>query len=319
MKLKARERLTSICQGRPCIIDPSDCSIKEPTVEDFPEPRDVFRAEIFIHWVRLCGVVGRVAKYLCQRTESTQFPTHLARELIDWIQSLPAELRLPIATNRTTPFNRDIHQLHIPYLTTITLLYLTKSSQSLPRAYTAAVLSASCIARIFEDYLARGSIRFLQGMAGWHISVAILALLHARRVECLTEAADNHIRLLRIALKEMAKMWHSASMFDKGFERLLGNNNFGISDGRLATNGADPRGAGSLSELADLATGNLINWMDFFPFATVQTSPLVEILLTQNSTMTFSDVEWPNDLSMQLHELFESFGGYDGEVFGLAG
>ncbi|OAX78833.1 hypothetical protein ACJ72_06855 [Emergomyces africanus] len=307
--LFARERLTSICQGRPCIIDPLDCNVREPSLEDFPEPKDHFRAQIFIYWVRLSNHVGKVAKYLLQKTEMTQFPGHLARELVDWAQSLPEPLRLPIATNRTTPFNRDVHQLHLPYLTTITLLYLTKSSQPLAKAYTTAILSASCVARIFEDFLARGSIRFLQGMAGWHIAVAILALLHARRIQTLNRTADNHIRILKIALKEMAKMWPSASMLDKEFDRLLASNEFIVSEDHSPKHLVDVRPTNSLSELADLATGTLINVMDFFPFATIQTSPLVEILLTQNSTMIFTDIEWRDDISAQLHNLFDSFGG----------
>ncbi|PGH31773.1 hypothetical protein GX50_05439 [[Emmonsia] crescens] len=307
--LFARERLTSICQGRPCIIDPSDCNVREPSLEDFPEPKDHFRAQTFIYWVRLSNDVGRVAKYLIQKTETTQFPGHLARELVDWVQSLPEPLRLPIATNRTTPFNRDVHQLHLPYLTTITLLYLTKSCQPLPKAYTTATLSASCVARIFEDFLVRGSIRFLQGMAGWHIAVAILALLHARRIQTLTETADSDIKILKIALKEMAKMWPSASMLDKEFDRILASNEFVVSEKRSPAHPMDLRSTNSLSELADLATGTLINVMDFFPFATIQTSPLVEILLSQNSTMIFTDLEWPRDISAQLHDLFDSFGG----------
>ncbi|EEH47435.2 uncharacterized protein PADG_03519 [Paracoccidioides brasiliensis Pb18] len=307
--LFARERQTSICQGKPCIIDPLDCNVREPSLDDFPEPKDHFRAQVFIHWVRLSAVVGRVAKYLLQKPATTQFRGHLARELVDWVQSLPEALRLPIATNRTYPFNRDVHQLHLPYLTTITLLYLTKSSQPLPKAYITAVLSASCVARIFEDFLARGSIRFLQGMAGWHIAVAILALLHVRQIPPLTEAADNHISILKIALKEMAKMWPSANMLDKEFDRLPASNEFAVSGERSPTHPIDLRPTNSLSELADLATGTLINSMDFFPFATIQTSPVVEILLTHSSSMIFSELSWPRDISAQLHGLLDSFGG----------
>lgn len=43
-------------------------------------------------------------------------------------------------------------------------------------------------------------MRFLQGIVGWEIAIAILSLLHARRVPRLTEAADEHICVLRIAL-----------------------------------------------------------------------------------------------------------------------
>lgn len=235
-----------MCEGRPCVIDPADCNLKEPSVADFPETVDLLKAQTWVHWVRLSCIVGRVAKYRACKTEDTRFPGHLARELIDWVQSLPDGLWLPISGDRHRPgsgaavadgnavaggiggFNRDVHQLYLPYLSAITLLYLTKSSQPLAKGYTTAILSAACVARIFEDFLARRSVRFLQGLAGWHIEIAILALLHGRRIKQLTEECDRNIALLRIALKEIGKSWPSARMFDVGFERAVRSEMFAV-------------------------------------------------------------------------------------------
>ncbi len=63
-------------------------------------------------------------------------------------------------------------------------------------------------------------MHFLAGVAGWSIAIAMLALLHARKVPRLTLAADCYIQVLRVALREMSKMWHSALMFERGFERI---------------------------------------------------------------------------------------------------
>ena len=314
--MKARERLTGICQGRPCIIDPEDCNIGYPTLEDFPVPRDS-RAEIFIYWVRLCCIIGRVGKHLAQKTESTLFPVHLSGELIGWVQSLPEHLRLPIASNRTAPFNRDVHQLHLPYLTTITLLYLNKASQPLPKACSAAVLAASCVARIFEDYLARKSIRFLPGVAGWYAAIAILALMYARQMASLARSADDHIKVLRIALKEMSKIWNSAKAFDKGFERLLGSNAFPVGEGEGSMNAPSLGLESTLPGLADLPPGDCVNWMDYFPYATPQTSPLVGILLASSHLLPFPDLEWPDNLTMELQDVFGPYDGFDDGEFDI--
>ncbi|KAJ9634500.1 hypothetical protein H2199_008957 [Coniosporium tulheliwenetii] len=47
----ARERLTALCQSKPCIIDPDDCNIQEPSLADFPsDPQSQRKGEIFIYY-----------------------------------------------------------------------------------------------------------------------------------------------------------------------------------------------------------------------------------------------------------------------------
>ena len=297
--------------------------MKEPTLADFPDPADV-RAEIFIYWIRLCSIVGRVGKQLARRTETSPFPVHLATELIEWAQSLPDHLQLRFTSDVATSFNRDLHQLHLPYLTCITLLYLSSSAQPLPKAYTAAILSASCVSCIFEEYLARGSLRFLNGLAGWYITVAILALLHARKVPDLAVAADEHIRVLQASHREMAKLWHSSRMFLIGFEKLLGENSSGHPAG--AAQGEDertPAGPSTVhtdsgSTLEDLTKDDGINYLEYFPGMSTYPSQLFDILLSQNLPMDFPDLGLSKDLSMQLYDLYaQPFEGFDCDMFTL--
>ena len=208
--LQARERLTAICQGRPCTINPDDCDVHEPTLEDFgPEPVDP-RAHIFIQWVRLSGIIGRIGQHLSRNLEPS-FPARLAQELIDWVCNLPDQLKLPIGSNRTRSFDRDIHKLHLPYLTTITILHMHHRSQHprqpLPEVYTTAISSASCVARIFKDILARGHIRFLGAIATWYVGVALVALLHTQQIGCLAKNGADDIGTLRTALNELASLW----------------------------------------------------------------------------------------------------------------
>jgi hypothetical protein len=286
--------------GRPCIIHLEDSNVHPPSIEDFPaHTRD--RSLVFINWVNLCGIIGEVSRYLASRTDATLFPLHLVQKLIDWVNSLPSGLRLPFSTARTSTYDRHIHQLHLPYLTTLTLFYMAPSSQSLPRAYTTAILSASCVARIFEDYLSRGSISFLPGMAGWYISIAILALLHARQVECLKENANEQIDVLFLALREMSKVWHSARMMVVGFEKLL-NESQSRTDGRASqiTDMETNR-----STLNELITDDGVNYLDFFPGTTVETSKLFRTLLTENPPTIFMGAEWANDLSIQIQDMFD--------------
>ncbi|KAJ9644385.1 hypothetical protein H2204_001737 [Knufia peltigerae] len=299
--LFARERMTAICQGRPCIIHPEDCNVRLPTIEDFPENRSS-QAILFTNWVKVCAIVGDVSKYLVNRNESTDFPIDLAQRLIDWVHALPDHLQLPFTASQSTHFDRHLYQLHLPYLAAITLLYMTPSAQPLPKAYTAAILSASCVARIFEDYLARGHIRFLPGVSGWCISIAILALLHARQVDRLKAGASEQIEILYLALKETSKLWHSSKMFLLGFEKLL--NGPQPPNSRASTSAPLVTSVGS-EAIDDLAGVDVVNYLDFFPTATIETSQLFEILLTENPPNIFMGAAWANDLTMQLHDLFD--------------
>ncbi|OAL35203.1 hypothetical protein AYO20_05457 [Fonsecaea nubica] len=310
--LFSRERLTSVCQGRPCIIHSEDTNVKLPSLDEFPSDRRD-QAEIFVSWVQVCEIIGDLSKHLRNRSDANGSTFELAQRLIKWANALPPRLRLPFSTATTSHFDRNVHQLHLPYLSAITLLYMSASTQPLPKAYGAAVLSASCVARIFEDLLARGSIAFLPGVAGWYISIAILALLHARRIEPLKAAANAQIDILFLALREMSQLWHSSRMFLLGFEKLLTGLNPDTTTPSSQILGSQPAQALELNEL-NIADG--IDYHDFFPGATPETTQLFSVLFNHHPPSIFVEAEWTNDLSLQLQTMFGH--PYDELDFGLA-
>lgn len=275
-----------------------------PTLDDFPDPTDP-RAEVFIHWVKLCAIIGRVAKYRSRVTNvaSLAFPSHLADELTRWAQTLPQNLKLPIDTVRTTTFNRDVHQLHLPYLAVIIILHLSPSPRSLPRAYVPAVAAASCVARIFRDYLARGNVRFLMSVAGWICGIATLALLRASRLERLTRHAGEDIKVLVIALKELRVSYPVADMFLQGYERLRAENDSVSDDDDFYIDVSDPATVNSSSS-------STMDWMCYFPYLTTQTSGLANALLTKSNDALFLDEAWLGLLPLQLQEPFGQLEGF---------
>lgn len=243
---------TDTREERPCIINPDDCDIPQPILADFPDHNGP-QAEIFISWVQLCGIVGRIGESMRRQVVSQ----HL-EELMDWVTSMPAHLQIAISTSRTTKFNRDIHQLYLPYLTAVALLHLARpSATALPKASMTAVVAASCIARIFQDLLVRGSIHYLPALSTWFITIALLPLIHARHIPELKESADDHIRILRIGLRELRTMYPGTEITITGLERLLSSTR--------------------KDELGLL--GNEQDWLKNFPFVTSQTSRLASILL----------------------------------------
>ena len=306
----ARERLTALCQSKPCIIDPSDCSIAPPSLADFPaDPKLQRKGEIFIHWVSLCAIIGRVAKFLSRPGDA--FPTHLRQELVDWVRALPPHLQLPLAAARTESdaFDRDVHQLHLPYLTTIIVLHLRRTAHDLPQALPPAILAASCIVRILRDVLSRGDARFLMAITCWYSGTAFTAMLQASRIPALARDANEGLDVLTTAVEQLQRMWGSARVLRQGFDRLRGGNpgsggagndndgvrlEFGGGDGGAhgADVGSAPAGGGAAAsgflplplgtahgeEDIDVAR-DFFDWTALFPFVTTATGGIAKALL----------------------------------------
>lgn len=276
----------------------ADCDTRLPAHIDFPNRQEP-GVSIFISWLSLCEIIGRIGIYLKRNVHGSSSAIPLVRELIVWVQSLSISEQPGIGGIRTKGFHREVHGLHLTYLSSITLVYLNSAAQPLPKASTAAMVAASCTARIFQDYLLRGSVRFLAGQAGWYMTMAILALLHARTFESLRIHADADIQTLRTALKEMAQFWHSAKMFQMGINKIMDSdrthnslNDMGFS--RPATPPA----------LHELSSSEVVNWLDLFPYVTPDTSPLIALLFANSQAMGLPDLGWTFDFPAHLNEFF---------------
>lgn len=288
-----------------------------PTLSDFPGAEaQSTQAALFVHWIPLCEIIGRIGQMLRRRQQPEASPSavQLARELIAWVESLPTSLNPGIKSARTTSFHRDVHGMHLTYLSCITLLHLNQDAQPLPRASIAAIVAASCTARLFQDYLLRGSVSFLAGQAGWYITIAILALLHARRLEGMTAAADADIAILRAALAAMARRWHSSQMFQHGIDKLMDPTNVEMKQllqpvvadvaGTAAGAGAGSA-TGSSPGMDELLAMEGVNWKNYFPYISSETSEVVATLLGPNELgWRFPELGWTFDFPGQLGQFF---------------
>lgn len=318
--------MTALCQSKPAIIDPEDCLIQELTLEDFPsDPRSQRQGEIFIHWVRLCAIIGRIAKLLLQTKDKTgPFPNELREELVSWIHSLPTYLRLPIESPTTGSFDRDVHQLHLFYLTTITVLHLRRSGGQLPQALPPAILAASCTARILRDILARGNSRFLMAITCWHVATACIALLQAGRIEHLKVYANEELDILEITAKQLQQMWASGSIVAQGISRLRRDNQLdttGVYDAGIRVQpNSGPTIPGSTYNAASAVGfdgGDDFDWMRFFPFVSKSTNGIAESLISgkEQGTATVGFPSPNNELFhdmllAQYQDLLDPFAGY---------
>lgn len=222
---QARERLTALCQSKPAIIDPADCTVREVSLADFPnDPAFQRKGDVFIRWVRLCGIMGRLAKTLYRPDrdgDRLSASTKHLYELSEWINTLPPHLELPIQTARTQRFDRDVHQLHLPYLTTVIILHLKRrTGHGLPHALPPAIMAAYCISRILRDILARGNSRFLMAITCWYTGSAFIPLLQASRIPHLARDANECLDVLERTAEQLQTMWASANLIVGAFRRL---------------------------------------------------------------------------------------------------
>lgn len=291
---------------------------------------------MFIQWVRLCAIMGRLAKTLYRPENDdnrlTASTPHL-HELSNWINNLPPHLRLPIGSARTHRFDRDVHQLHLPYLTTVIILHLKKSTHSLPQALPPAIMAAYCISRILRDILARGNSRFLMAITCWYTGSAFIPLLQASHIPHLAKDANECLDVLERTAEQLQTMWASANLIVGGFRRLRRTAREAaartVSEKELPANpprshqqgheGEDPNtlstpmtgpaatGARSLAG----ADSDAFDWLSLFPFVTHETSGIVASLLNDRDqgvvTRAFPSPEnttYHEALMTQLDDLF---------------
>lgn len=293
----ARERLTALCQSKPAIINAADCNIPEPSLEDFPlEVRSQARPLVFIHWVRLCTLIGRIAQLQSRSVEASASPGMsplgaVAEELSAWVANLPPKICINIGSRFISAFDKDAYQLHIPYLASIIVLNLRRVPESgaLPLALPPAMFAASCMARLFKDILAKGDMRFLMPITAWYCGVSFIALLAASRDPALQEAAKQDLEIVTLMCDQLRKMWASAQVIYAGFDRLraTAENESQLSAHQFAmvpANPLYPDAVGPRSSADTFPVGSNLDWINYFPFATSETSRTVELLLEMRQT-----------------------------------
>lgn len=309
-----------MCLGRPCVIDPGYCNVPLPTLEDFPS-NCRFKADIFIQYVKLSDILGDISKLLAQG--AAYFPDTLSarKHLVQWIRDVPPDLQLFSVGGVMKEFNRDVLLLHIPYLGALTMLYLSFSSDSPPKACVPGIVAASILARICEEFLARGPIRFIPEETGWFISFAILTLAHARRVVCLIAHSDVDIWILVMALRQMAPMWSSARSFTSMYDKIQRDLGLPTEPPVPSTppsqhpceqvrddNPEGPHRCPLPHCMQELAALDEVNWMDYFPYGNSDTTPLFGAMIAAQADMsTLPDLDWPGVFSQSMQEIFANF------------
>ncbi|KAJ6104844.1 hypothetical protein N7523_011164 [Penicillium sp. IBT 18751x] len=181
--------LSAAAEGRPRLINLEDCSVNPPNLEDFP-PASHAAAALFVCYVEICGIVSDLCQVLARRGEiSIVDRERVEARLKAYIQSFPDQLRLynPGSHDSYRLFNFQAAQLHIHFLTTITILYRPRSLCYPAEENAPSYVAASLCCEIFEAIHLRELVPFLGTIFSWHILVVAVAQISWSRITGLRE------------------------------------------------------------------------------------------------------------------------------------
>jgi hypothetical protein len=183
--LSSRDSLMASAHGRPRMLNPADSMQTMIASDDFEEPRDR-RAAIFIEYAKICQILGD----LCQVLTRHGRINHMERNDFSWrlktyLDSLPEDF---LVADRG--YDLELAQLHIPILSTISILHRPRSVFSLTYANAASIVAGNLSFRLFQAIELRGQTKLLSSAFAWHLMASSIPHLSALRVMELKAEAN---------------------------------------------------------------------------------------------------------------------------------
>ncbi|KAL4986314.1 fungal-specific transcription factor domain-containing protein [Aspergillus falconensis] len=236
--LVVRDRLTSVCLGRPMGIDLEDCDVEMLEESDFLDedehassPEVVspgqLHAKFAVQHLKLSKIMGQIFSAYYSTSSRPEAQTHLEydRRLTAWLQQRPPEL---IWHKTAREYWASV--LHLHYCTAICLLHkahmstrpdMTLSEVHLSRG--AAYDAADSITDIIEGLISNGELRYCPPFILHSLYSALL--IHAHRI---TKGNGHELFPMRSgaevclkACQELSGSWTAASLTYGVFSHLL--------------------------------------------------------------------------------------------------
>ncbi|KAG9667422.1 MFS general substrate transporter, partial [Aureobasidium melanogenum] len=220
--LVVRDSLISVSRGRPRAVNLEDSDVSMPTLDDFADAPET--GELFIAYVEVCCILGDLVQTCARRRITTSKRTEVMNGLFKWTRMLPARLMLAQYSVDTRSYEARPHdflarQLHVPYFTSI--IILARSGATGEIVSSAAVMAASFVAGIYEDFLARNLVGLLSPTFTTFAFVSGLVLRSLRSYPGLWPAARKDLETILASLQQLSNRWRSAIGAYKVIQRAL--------------------------------------------------------------------------------------------------
>jgi len=164
-----------------------------------------------VFYVRICRVLAKLCELLTRKgTHPSEEKDAIGFELLEWTRDLPVDLRFINESGSPQSYNFEVTQLHVPFLSAVTLLFRPQPVFSISTNNTVAVVAATLNFRIFEAFQLRDQIGYLGPIYSWHILVAAISRLACLRIPSLREEAQMAFNSIEVLLRELGTRWPSA-------------------------------------------------------------------------------------------------------------
>lgn len=202
----------SFGHGRPRAINLEDSNVRPLCQADFGNSITDGLGDIFIPYAELCCLLGDLTEDCSRNSLSRVKRSHYENILFRWSKVLPDYLRLSYKRDDSglyTPFSYSFNSrlLHLPYLVGLAIL---GRSASTGMVSSQAIIAASFIAGIAEEFLARDEIRCAPPIFGTHCLAAGVFLVSIRHFPELWQSAQADLEIIQSCLKEHSQRWRSA-------------------------------------------------------------------------------------------------------------
>lgn len=187
--------------------------------EDSDRPTD---AALFIHFAHIILLLGDLTEHYCRGTLSDRKRVEIEDSLHQWLNDIPASLRLYDATTRRlNDYNLKSRQLHVPFFVVLVILYRPNRTSNLPPS-PVSLLAASFVSGIFEEYLTWEDMAHLPAPSIFYLLVAALLQLSSHRFHLLAEQKQQQqtkeeIEIITLSLNALKKRFPTAL----GAERVV--------------------------------------------------------------------------------------------------
>jgi hypothetical protein len=213
--LVVRDALIATARGRPKAVNEQDADVRPPVMADFDNANPQL-GQLFIAYVGICRLLGDLAERSSRKRLDHIKHDEFENRLFRWIMTLPNNLQLSeqcVSINgelvkELRPHDFNARQLHVIYFVCIAIS--SRSASSRARHPPAALLAASFIAGILEEFLARDLVKVLSPTFTTFSLIAGLVLLSLRQHPDLWAVAEVDFSIVIRTLKILSERWRSA-------------------------------------------------------------------------------------------------------------
>ena len=159
--------------------------------------------------MEIAAILGDLTQHSVRGTLGHSNRLAIEHRLLRWVEELREEFHIhDRKTRQLKPYNFKARQLHVPYFTSLSILFRPTVLDTPPPL--ASVLSSSFVAGLCEDFLVRGEVPFLPSVFTFHLLAAGLAELASHSYPALWVKAEQELNTINQVLEELAHRYPSA-------------------------------------------------------------------------------------------------------------